>query len=159
MAITPKLSDVPRIRTALKLYKVSAYVTGILLLLLVLEVILKYTGIHREIYLGSSQGFIALVPWNPIDIHNTVSGINLSTGILIAHGWLYVVYLFMDFRLWSLMRWPFTRFVAIALGGVVPFLSFIVEHFVSRRAVTELAELEARGSSTTPPPSKAEVAH
>jgi hypothetical protein len=84
MAITPKLSDVPRIRTALKLYKVSAYVTGILLLLLVLEMTLKYTGIHREIYLGSSQGFIALVPWNPIDIHNTVSGINLSTGILIA---------------------------------------------------------------------------
>ena len=37
-----------------------------------------------------------------------------------VHGWFYVVYLFSDFRLWSLMRWPFTRFICIALGGVVP---------------------------------------
>jgi integral membrane protein len=143
MAIKPKLSDAPRIRTALKLYKISAYVTGTLLLLLVLEMILKYTGIHREIYLGSPQGFLALVPWNPADLRIHTSGVNLSTGILIAHGWLYVVYLFMDFRLWSLMRWPFTRFIAIALGGVVPFLSFIVEHFISRRATHELVELES----------------
>jgi integral membrane protein len=144
MALTPKLADVPKIRGALKFYRVSAYVTGTLLLLLVLEMILKYTPIHREIYLGSPQGFLALVPWNPADLRNQVSGVNLSTGILIAHGWLYVVYLFCDFRLWSLMRWPFSRFIQIALGGVVPFLSFIVEHFISRRALRELAELEAR---------------
>ena len=53
--------------------------------------------------------------------------VNLSTGILIVHGWFYVVYLFADFRLWSLMRWSFTRFLLIALGGVIPFLSFFVE--------------------------------
>lgn len=155
MAIKPKLKDVPRIRFALKLYKISAYVTGVLLLLLVLEVILKYTGIHREIYLGSPQGFLALVPWNPADLRLQTSGLDLSTGILIAHGWLYVVYLFMDFRLWSLMRWPFRRFIEIALGGVVPFLSFIVEHFIARRARAEVAEIEASAASTP----KAEVAH
>jgi hypothetical protein len=155
MAITPKLSDVPRIRGALKLYKVSAYITGTLLLLLVLEMILKYTGIHREIYLGSPQGFLALVPWNPADLRLQTSGLNLSTGILIAHGWLYVLYLFMDFRLWSLMRWPFRRFIEIALGGVVPFLSFIVEHFIAMRARRELAELEAAAPAAT----TAEVAH
>ncbi len=154
MAIKPKLSDAPRIRLALRLYKISAYVTGTLLLLLVLEMILKYTPIHREIYFGSPQGILALVPWNPADLRSQTSGLDVSTGILIAHGWLYVVYLFMDFRLWSLMRWPFTRFIAIALGGVVPFLSFIVEHFISRRATRELAELEAGAPAVT----RAEVA-
>ena len=137
MALKPKLSDVPRIRGALKLYRVFAYITGTMLLLLVLEMIFKYTPIQREIELGGAHGFIALVP------DKTVLAINLSTGILIAHGWLYVVYLFSDFRLWSILRWPFSRFIAIALGGVVPFLSFIVEHYITKRVRRELAELEA----------------
>jgi integral membrane protein len=136
MPLKPKKSDLPRIRKALTFYRVSAYVTGILLLLLVLEMLFKYTPLQLEIEMGGPNGFLALVP---ID---TVTAINLSTGILILHGWLYVVYLFADFRLWSLMRWPFTRFIAIALGGVVPFLSFIVEHYLTRRTKREIAELE-----------------
>lgn len=136
MPLTPKPSDLPRIRGALTLYRVSAYVTGALLLLLVVEMILKYTALHLEIELGGPHGLLALVPVG------TVTAVNLSTGILIAHGWLYVVYLFADFRLWSLMRWPFGRFVAIAAGGVVPFLSFIVEHFLTRLVRAEIAELE-----------------
>lgn len=141
MPLKPKSSDVPRIRGALNFYRVSAYVTGILLLLLVLEMLFKYSPLQLEIELGGPNGFLALVP---ID---TVTAVNLSTGILIAHGWLYVVYLFSDFRLWSLMRWPFTHFVAIAAGGVVPFLSFFVEHYITRRVHAELAELE---QATTP---------
>ncbi len=142
MALKPKLSDIPKIRGALKFYQIFAYVTGIMLLLLCVEMVLKYTPIHREIFFGSPLGAVALVPWNPADTHGGVSGLDVSTGILIAHGWLYVVYLISDFRLWSLMRWPFTRFIAIALGGVVPFLSFFVEHFMARRARREVAELE-----------------
>lgn len=149
MALKPKLSDIPRIRGALKLYRVFAYITGTMLLLLVLEMIFKYTPIQREIELGGAHGFIALVP------DKTVQAVNLSTGILIAHGWLYVVYLFSDFRLWSMMRWPFRRFIEIALGGVVPFLSFFVEHFITRRVHRELAELEAE----TAPVVASEAAH
>lgn len=142
MALKPKLVDVPRIARALGFYKVSAYVTGSLLLLLVLEMILKYSPIHREIYFGSAGSFLSLVPWDPSGlIHTQASGFDVSTAILIAHGWLYVVYLFSDFRLWSLMRWPFSRFIAIALGGVIPFLSFIVEHFISKRTLAELDEV------------------
>jgi integral membrane protein len=137
MPLSPKISDIPKIRGALKFYRVFAYVTGTLLLLLVVEMLLKYTPIQREIELGGPQGFLALVPVG------SVRAVNLSTGILIAHGWLYVVYLFSDFRLWSFMRWPFSRFIQIALGGVVPFLSFIVEHFISRRVLRELAVLES----------------
>jgi integral membrane protein len=148
MALKPKLSDVPRIRAALKLYRVFAYITGAMLLLLVLEMIFKYSPIQREIELGGAHGFIALVP------DGQVLAINLSTGILIAHGWLYVVYLFSDFRLWSILRWPFSRFIAIALGGVVPFLSFFVEHYITKRVRAELAELEAAAPAVTP-----EVSH
>lgn len=149
MAIGPKLANVPKIRGALRWYRITAYITGTMLLLLVLEMILKYTGIHREIDFGGRNGFIALVPWDPTGLHSQITGANLSTGILIAHGWLYVAYLFCNFRLWSFMRWPFSRFIAIALGGVIPFLSFIVEHFITRRTRRELAELEAANPAKT----------
>jgi hypothetical protein len=75
-------------------------------------------------------------------------------GILVAHGWFYVVYLFACFRLWSLMRWPFLRFILLALGGVVPFLSFIMETRVAREVKAYLARREAAGapqSSSTAP--------
>ena len=126
----------PRIRGALKFYRVAAYVTGTMLLLLVVEMLFKYTPLQREIELGGPNGFLALVPVG------TVTAVNVSTGILIVHGWLYVVYLYADFRLWTLARWPFSRFILIAAGGVVPFLSFIVEHFITRRTRAEIAALE-----------------
>jgi integral membrane protein len=153
MALKPKLSDLARIRGSLKFYRVFAYITGTLLLLLVFEMVLKYTPIQREIELGGSNGFLAFVP------DKSVTAVNLSTGILIAHGWLYVVYLFSDFRLWSFMRWPFSRFIQIALGGVVPFLSFIVEHFITKRVRRELAELETGAASTPTNAPAAEVTH
>ena len=61
---------------------------------------------------------------------------------MIAHGWFYVVYLFSDFRLWSLMRWPFSKFILIALGGVIPLLSFFLEVRVAREVETYLAARE-----------------
>lgn len=157
MALRPKLKDLPKIRSALRLYRVSSYITGTMLLLLVLEMLLKYTDVHREFDLLGQNGFLALVPWDPTGMHSQITGLNLSTGILIAHGWLYVLYLFADFRLWSFMRWPFSRFIAIALGGVVPFLSFIVEHFISRRAVVELAEIERESAASTSPAASPEA--
>ena len=107
-----------QIRSALGFYKVFAYVTGVLLLALVVEMVAKY-GFDTEIIVG---------------------GVNLSIGVLILHGWMYVVYLLADFRLWQLMRWPFSKFILIALGGVVPFLSFVVEGRIHKQV---LAELEA----------------
>ena len=77
---------------------------------------------------------------------STGDGANLSLFILIAHGWFYVVYLFACFRVWSLMRWGFLRFVLLALGGVVPFLSFIMEARVAREVKAYLARREAEAS-------------
>ena len=64
--------------------------------------------------------------------------------ILVVHGWFYVLYLFSDFRLWSLMRWPFTRFLIIASGGVIPVISFPVERHYHRRALAEIEAIEAK---------------
>ena len=52
---------------------------------------------------------------------------------------MYVVYLLACFRLWSLMRWSPVRLLAMAGGGVVPFLSFIVERKIHRSTAQELA--------------------
>ncbi len=57
---------------------------------------------------------------------------NLSTVILIVHGWLYVLYLAIDFALWRFGRWSFGRFLFMALGGVIPLLSFFLERIVPR---------------------------
>jgi integral membrane protein len=121
--------DRKRALRAEKNYRIAAYVTGGMLLLLTLEMILKYGG-GVEIEAGGPAGLIALVP---VD---TVSAINVSTGILIVHGWLYVVYLLACFQLWTAMRWPLFWFPLLAAGGVVPFLSFFTESRV-RRIVEE----------------------
>lgn len=127
-----------QIRSAATFYKVTAYATGVMLLLLCAEMLVKYIW-QLELFIGGTlldgtSNSIGLV--NRADI---TEGINVSLAILIVHGWLYVVYLLADFRLWSLMRWPFSRFITIALGGVVPLLSFFMERKVHGEVERELA--------------------
>ena len=133
----PRSADVPRIRKTLAVFKVSAIVTGSFLLLLVLMMVFRY-GFGVDIELGGPAGFLALTP------KDWIAGVNLSTVILIVHGWLYVIYLACDFLLWRLMGWSFGRFLLIALGGIVPLLSFFYERTVPRRVNADLTALEAR---------------
>ena len=128
-----------QIVSADRIYKVCAYITGVMLLLLVAEMVFKY-GLHQELFAGGTtvdgepHGF-GLAPEKSV-----TGGVNLSLAILIAHGWMYVVYLLACFRLWSLMRWAPGRLRAMAGGGVVPFLSFVVERKVSGQVREELAQ-------------------
>lgn len=130
-----------QIRSALKFYKVMAYLTGIMLLLLCLELIARY-GFGVSLFAGgtdalSGQPFgFGLAQSEPKGV---IGGVNLSVAVLIVHGWMYVVYLISNFRLWSLMRWPFTKFILLALGGVVPLMSFIVEKKFHAEVEAELA--------------------
>ena len=158
MARAPKLATFPAIRGALKFYQICSVITGIGLLLLVAEMILKYTPLHVELFLGGSGGFLWFAPviagagcewWslfmpttNDCEMTSVGDGFNISLFILVAHGWFYVVYLFSAFRIWSLMRWPLTRFVVLALGGIVPLLSFFMEARVAREVRTYLAQRE-----------------
>lgn len=131
-----------QILSALKFYKVLAYATGTMLLLLVVELVVRY-GFQSVLVAGGTDtagaahglGFVSLDG----GVMAISGGVNLSTLVLIVHGWMYVVYLIADFRLWTLMRWPFGKLVLIALGGVVPFLSFIVEGRIHKEVLAEVA--------------------
>ncbi len=97
-------------RGALGRYRVMAYVTGVMLLILCLEVVLKY-------------GFqITALDWVPR-----------------LHGFVYIVYLVTVWDLWSRMRWSWGRFVTMALAGVVPVMSFVLEGRVHRDATARIA--------------------
>lgn len=131
-----------QIRAALGFYKVMAYLTGSMLLLLTAELVVRY-GFGSLLMAGGTEtatgaahgfGFVSAQDGG----YGVTGGFNVSTAVLIVHGWMYVVYLIADFRLWSLMRWPFTKFILIALGGVIPFLSFIVEGRIHKEVSAEL---------------------
>lgn len=165
MPSAPKLASFPAIRGALKFYQIAAIITGVGLLLLVAEMILKYTPLHVELFAGGSGGVLWLAPviagadcqwWslflpmtNDCEMISVGDGFNVSLFILVAHGWFYVVYLFACFRVWSLMRWRFRRFLMLALGGVIPLTSFFMEAAVTREVRTYLAGREA--AETAPP--------
>ncbi|MFT4156480.1 MAG: DUF3817 domain-containing protein [Microbacterium sp.] len=147
----PKVANFPAIRGALKFYQIASIITGVMLLLLVAEMVLKYTPIHLELFLGGSGGFLWFAPVvDGVDgLVSTGDGVNLSLGVLVAHGWFYVVYLFACFRIWSQMRWPFLRFIVLALGGVIPLLSFFMEAVVAREVTAYLEKREAVEASAT----------
>lgn len=127
-----------QIRSAASLYKVLAYSTGVMLLLVVVEMVAKY-GFGSDIVAGGTLADGTAHTFGLLKDGAFEGGVNLSTIVLIVHGWMYVAYLIADFRLWSLMRWPFSRFITIALGGVVPLLSFFMERKVHGEVERELA--------------------
>ncbi len=91
---------------ALKRYRVMAWVTGVMLLVLCVEMTLKYV-------VQAGDDIMRWIEWIPY-----------------AHGWIYVIYLVTVIDLWSTMRWRFGRLTAMVLGGVVPVMSFVVERRV-----------------------------
>jgi len=118
MAFGPQPSDIPLIRRVLAVYKVSSVLTGTFLLGLVVMMVTRYGfGVDIE-FNGASGQLLALT--DP----DAITGVNVSILLLAVHGWLYVLYLACDFLLWRLLRWPFWKFVWIAMGGIVPLLSF-----------------------------------
>lgn len=124
-ATVPPGAPVEQIASSLRWFRRSANVTGVLLLLLAVEIIAKYI-FGRELEMLGTEGFLAFVP------NDTVQAINLSSWILIAHGWFYVVYLFTCFRVWSQLRWPLWRFLWLASGGLFPVFSFFLERWATR---------------------------
>lgn len=147
MVRVPPKRDFPKIRRALVFYKTFAYATGVALLLLCVEIVLKYV-LGYSVYAFGSAGALALVP-----NAQRSTGIDLSMTIQFVHGYLYLLYLISDFVLVTMMRYPITRFIVIALGGVVPTLSFITERTVQR----EIEGYLNRRESTSPAPAASGV--
>jgi integral membrane protein len=97
---TPTTTPVETIRKALLGYRVMAWTTGIWLIALCYEIVMKY-GFGND-----SLGWIAIV-----------------------HGWVYFVYLLFAANLAVKVRWPIGKTIGVLLAGTVPLLGIIVEHF------------------------------
>lgn len=117
-----------KVRAALQRYRVMAWVTGVMLLILTVELLLKYV-------LKVDDDVLRWVAWVPF-----------------AHGWIYVVYLVTVIDLWSKLRWGWGRLVTMALAGVVPVMSFFMEVRVHRDALEAagLAPAAAPGVDAEP---------
>lgn len=144
MVLQPKPADYPRIRKALKIYKVTSVITGVMLLLLCAVMVMKY-AFNVQLFLFTPEGFAKFEPLaaEGVEVDYQPPGFDLFKAILIAHGWFYVVYLVSNFMLWSPMRWNFWRFLLLATGGVIPFMSFFLEAKVAREVNAFLASHDA----------------
>ncbi|MBO1336263.1 DUF3817 domain-containing protein [Streptomyces sp. VRA16 Mangrove soil] len=110
-------------RSVLTRYRVMAYVTAVLLILLTIGVIGKR--------LLSLDGFDSFV---------TVVGI--------AHGWLYVIYLVFAFDVGTKAKMPFGRLAWVLLAGTIPTAAFFVERKVTREVEPLLAKAPQPSPST-----------
>ncbi len=100
----PRTGDAdPSVARRLLAYRVMAYVTGVLLMLLVTSMVLKYGFGRHEL------------AWSAY-----------------AHGWMYMVYLVTVVLLGTAVRWRPGRMVLVALAGTVPLMSFVAERSVTR---------------------------
>lgn len=98
------------ITSALTRYRIMAWAAGIGLLLLCLNMYLRYV---QEVS-------------TPLDLVPRI------------HGFVYMGYLITVFDLSFRMKWSLTRGVLVCLAGTVPFLSFVVEHQITRQTRAEL---------------------
>jgi integral membrane protein len=112
-------------RNAMRFYRVMALLTGTMLLILTVEMLYKY--VYVPLVLGGS-------PSEALQFGD----FNLAAAIAICHGWCYVVYLIGCFWLNQAMRWKLARLLVLALAGVVPVMSFILERRIHRQVEEEL---------------------
>ncbi|MDX3641933.1 DUF3817 domain-containing protein [Streptomyces sp. MB09-02B] len=102
-------------KSVLTRYRVLAYVTGVLLVLLTLGMIGKYV-----LELDGAADFTYVVS--------------------LAHGWLYVLYLVFAFDLGSKAKWPVKKQLWVLLAGTIPTAAFFVERKVSRELESRIAD-------------------
>ncbi|MFI1839376.1 DUF3817 domain-containing protein [Streptomyces olivaceoviridis] len=102
-------------KSVLTRYRVMAYTTGVLLVLLCLSMIAKYG----------------------LDVDGAA---DFTRVVAIAHGWLYVVYLIFAFDLGSKAKMPVGRQLWVLLAGTIPTAAFFVERKISRELEPRVAD-------------------
>ena len=111
---TSGIRDEAAARKALTFFKVMAFIVGIGLLVLVVEMVLEYGT--------SMKGAQNPLHWWPQ-----------------PHGFIYMVYLVATANLGFKVGWSLPRMVGVMLAGCVPFLSFWVERRVAAEVEGRLA--------------------
>lgn len=102
--------DPVKARSALKFFKIAAFIVGTGLLVLVAEMVLRY-GFDNH-----------ALDWWPQ-----------------PHGLLFLLYVAATANLGFTMRWDLGKMVLVILAGCVPFLSFWVERHTTREVEVDLA--------------------
>ncbi|MFC0599441.1 DUF3817 domain-containing protein [Streptomyces palmae] len=100
-------------KSVLTRYRVMAYVTAIMLLVLCACMVFKY---------GFDKGEDATLVVSQI------------------HGVLYIIYLVFAFDLGSKAKWPFPKLLWVLVAGTIPTAAFFVERKVARDVEPLLAE-------------------
>ncbi|WP_167143372.1 DUF3817 domain-containing protein [Canibacter zhoujuaniae] len=131
--LLPRPETYPSIRKSLKFFKISSMITGVMLFGLYIISGIRWF-MHSDVYVNTGNALFELVQLPPagVELDFEPAGVNFTTIFLIAHGWFYVVYVIASFTVWSGMRWPFWRFILLALAGCVIIVSFIAERWVVR---------------------------
>lgn len=94
-----------RVRKALKIFSIAAFVTGVWLLLLCAEMVYKYLILSDP---SQAPGWFFYVAQ--------------------AHGLFYMCYLVATVNLGINARWQPLKWITTSLAGTIPFLSFVAEH-------------------------------
>ncbi|GFG70211.1 DUF3817 domain-containing protein [Mycolicibacter senuensis] len=105
MTETPaQAAPAEKIRSALLPYRVLAWATGVWLIALCYQIVVRYV----------------------IKVDNP------PTWIGVVHGWVYFAYLLATLNLAVKVRWRLGKTIGVLLAGTIPLLGIIVEHFQSR---------------------------
>ena len=105
VAEDPTRTPTESIRKALKAYRILAWATGIWLIALCAEMVLKYI----------------------VKVDDPPSWIG------VVHGCVYFVYLLSAANLAVKVRWPIGKTIGVLLAGTIPLLGIIVEHFQTKQ--------------------------
>lgn len=122
------------------MFRIASIATGVFLLTITTLYVIRLVT-NQELWALGPNGFLTLESFtmsaDGFRDRLPQSGLDLTSISLIVHGWLYVFYLYTCFRVWTETRWAFKRFLVMAAGGVVPFLSFFTERHFGRLAKGE----------------------
>ena len=99
-------------KSALTRYRVLAYATGVFLLLLTANMIIKYV----------------------------MDRAGLGAWVAFTHGWLYLAYVIVTVDLWFRTQLPVAKTVLVVLAGTIPFMSFVAERWVHARVEPMIKE-------------------
>jgi integral membrane protein len=115
--------EVAPVRGAVLRYRVMAFITGVLI------IVVCFAGIPLQ--LAAHQTFIV----------NQVGTV---------HGYLYLVYLVFAWMLASRLKLPRGRMVVLLLAGTIPVMTFIVERWMTRRYIAPALAAEAAEAAGAP---------
>lgn len=98
-------------------YRILAYVTAVLLLVLCVGVVLRYA-------------YVAVPAW-PVGSPTQLLGRQLTMTVGVLHGNLYIVYLFVALIATVQLKVPMGRMLLVLLAGTIPFGAFFAERKVT----------------------------